>query len=91
MSDPAYNIVTTEYQPASVAVSGAVETPFDQGDSLAAAAMQLDAFQARCTEALDLAKKAQAQVIATQQVLNQHIARVRGLLVQAGNARKAGR
>ncbi len=64
------------------------ETPFDQGDALAAAAMQLDALQARCGEAMELAKKAQAQVIATQQLLSQHVARVRGLLVAAGNARK---
>lgn len=68
-----------------------IETPFDQGDALAAAAMQLDALQARCTEAIELAKKAQAQVVATQQVLSQHIARMRGLLVQAGNARKVSR
>jgi hypothetical protein len=67
-----------------------VETPYDQGDLLAAAAMQLDQLQARCSEALELAKKAQAQVVATQQVLSQHIARMRGLLVATGNARKAG-
>ncbi len=60
------------------------ETPFDQGNPLAAAFMQLDTLQARCTEAIDLAKKAQAQA----QILSQHVARVRGLLVQAGNARR---
>jgi hypothetical protein len=63
----------------------------DQGDTLAAAAQQLDALQARCNEAIELAKRAQAQVVATQQVLTQHVARVRGLLVQAGNARKVAR
>lgn len=62
----------------------------DVGDALTAASTQLDALQARCTEAIDAAKKAQASVVATQQLLNQHIARVRGLLVQAGNARKSG-
>lgn len=65
-----------------------IETPFDGGDSLHAAALHLDALQKRCNEAIEMAKRAQAQVLATQQVLSQHIARMRGLLVHVANGRR---
>jgi hypothetical protein len=85
VSNPLYTVITPSLADVSPLAT------VDEGDSLAAAAVQLDALQSRCNEALEIAKRAQAQVIATHQLLTQHVARVRGLLVQAGNARKAGR
>lgn len=65
-----------------------VETPFDKGDELKALQIQLDVLQKQCMEAIDLAKESQKQLLFTQQSLNNCVGRMRGLLVQAQNARK---